>query len=91
MLLHVPGGQAGDERVRRARLGDDFLRREVEDDRLGGLGAGINADVEGHGGMQGVKLHGSLRRFPPRSEQISAPAFSGTIAHYAGREILDAR
>ncbi len=50
VLLHVAGGQAGDERVRRARLGDDRLGVEVEDDRLGALRTAVDADEEGHGG-----------------------------------------
>ena len=49
VLLHVADGEAGDERVGRAGLGDDLAGVEVEDDRLDGLGAGINADEEGHG------------------------------------------
>jgi len=48
VLLHVADGQAADELVRGACLRDDFLLLKVEDDGLGALGAGIDADIEGH-------------------------------------------
>ena len=52
VLLHVPDRQTLDQFVRGPRLRDDMAGREVEDDRFDALGAGINADVEGHEGRK---------------------------------------
>ena len=48
VLLHVAGGQAGDERVRGACFRNDRLGVEVEDDRLGALRTAVDADEERH-------------------------------------------
>ncbi len=50
MLLGMADRKSGDQRVGGAGLGDHLAGIEVEHDRLGALGAGIDADEEGHFG-----------------------------------------
>ena len=49
MLFHVSGREPRDEGMRRAGLGHDAAGVEVERDRLGALGATVDADEESHG------------------------------------------